>query len=146
MRATAAGMALAAALAGELVQFEQDNLAIESAGGTYEFAVEVAETAEQRAQGLMFRQRLAPDAGMLFLYPAEGRLSMWMMNTFLPLDMLFVAADGRIVDIAQRTVPLSTVSIVSEAKALAVLELNAGTAARLGLAPGDRVRHPAFER
>lgn len=121
-----------------------EELVIETAAGSHAFAVEIARTPAERSQGLMFRERLAPDAGMLFLYAEDQPVSMWMKNTLIPLDMLFIARDGRIVKIAERTVPLSQVVIVSDGDVAAVLELNGGTAARLGLRPGDRVRYAAF--
>ena len=93
----------------------------------------------------MFRRSLAPDGGMLFIYPTERTISMWMRNTLIPLDMVFIAADGRIVKVAQRTVPMSLATISSGGPAKAVLEVNGGTAARLGLEPGGRVVHPAFQ-
>jgi uncharacterized membrane protein (UPF0127 family) len=106
--------------------------------------VEVVRTPESRAQGLMFRRTLAPDAGMLFDFEREQMVSMWMKNTYLSLDMLFVRADGIIHRIEASTEPLSERSISSGAPVRAVLELNAGTAARLGLRPGDRLIHPLF--
>ena len=128
----------------ELQSFQRDELTIESAAGTHRFAVEVAVTPEQRGQGLMFRERLPAEAGMLFLYPAEQMISMWMKNTLIPLDMLFIAKDGRIVHIAERAVPGSLATISSGQPARAVLELNGGTAARLNIAPGDRVLYETF--
>ena len=92
----------------------------------------------------MFRRTLAPDAGMLFDFEREQMVSMWMKNTYLSLDMLFVRADGIIHRIEASTEPLSERSISSGAPVRAVLELNAGTAARLGLRPGDRLIHPLF--
>ncbi|MGQ0674930.1 MAG: DUF192 domain-containing protein [Rhodospirillales bacterium] len=124
-----------------LVAFEKSELVIESAGARHRFAIEVARTPDQLQQGLMFRARMAPDAGMLFLYHPPQPVAMWMLNTLIPLDMLFIAADGRVVDIRERAVPGSTATIESAGPVRAVLELNGGTAARLGLKPGDRVRH-----
>jgi uncharacterized protein len=141
------GLALAlvapAARAG-LQAFERDQLAIETAGGAQRFAVELAVTSEQRAQGLMYRQRMAADAGMLFLYPAARPVSMWMKNTVIPLDMLFIGDDGRILHIAERAIPGSTATISSMQPARAVLELNGGTAARLKIQVGDRVLYRTF--
>jgi uncharacterized protein len=119
-------------------------LVIETADGLRTFMVEVATTPGERARGLMFREQLAPDAGMLFVYAQDQPVSMWMKNTLIPLDMLFVARDGRILKIVERTVPLSTAVIASDGSVAAVLELNGGTADRLGLRPGDRVRHASL--
>jgi uncharacterized membrane protein (UPF0127 family) len=136
----AAALALSApALA--LVAFEKSELTIENDAGKHRFAIEVARTSDQLQQGLMFRQKMAPDAGMLFLYDPPQPVAMWMMNTLIPLDMLFIGADGRIINIRERAVPGSTATIESAGPARAVLELNGGTAARLKLKPGDRVRH-----
>ena len=124
--------------------FGTDTLGIRTAKETHRFTIEVARTPEQHQFGLMYRNKLAPDAGMLFLYPQPQRISMWMKNTLIPLDMIFIAADGRIVNIAERTVPLSTAPIYSSDLAVAVLEVNGGTAARLGIKPGDTVAFGAF--
>jgi hypothetical protein len=140
-----AGPALAEG-GGGLVAFETGEVSIETAGGrTHDFRVEIAATADQRAQGLMFRRQLAADAGMLFLFGASKERAMWMKNTLIPLDMLFIDEAGRIVRIEERTVPQSTRSIFSGGPVAAVLELNAGTASRLAIRPGDRVRHSAFD-
>lgn len=136
----------AGAAEAQLATFEKSELTIVSGGKRHPFQIELATSSEQMAQGLMFRRQMAPDAGMLFLHREERELSMWMKNTFIPLDMIFIAADGRITRIAQRTVPQSLATISSEGVALAVLELNAGTAERLGIKPGDRVEHPGFKR
>ncbi len=96
------------------------------------------------AQGLMFRRSMAPDRGMLFDFERTEPVAMWMKNTYLPLDMLFIRADGTVARIAADTEPLSTRTITSGEPVLGVLELNAGTAARLGLHPGDKVEHPLF--
>ena len=123
----------------------REPLVIETAAGArHEFRVEIAATPEERSQGLMFRTAMAADAGMLFQYPAPQYITMWMANTILPLDMLFIAADGRILNIAARTVPQSRETIPSAAPAAGVLELNGGSAARLGIAAGDLVRHGFF--
>jgi len=132
------------ALADEIT-FATDDLAIETADGAiHPFTVELALTPQQRAKGLMFRHDMAPEAGMLFLFDREAPRSFWMKNTYLSLDMLFLDASGRIVAIAADTVPLTETPVASGVPALGVLELNAGTAMRLGIAPGDRVVHRAF--
>ncbi|MEQ9606577.1 MAG: DUF192 domain-containing protein [Kiloniellaceae bacterium] len=129
-----------------LVTFPSDTLSIETADGeTHDFTVEIAETPDQRAQGLMFRRQMDADAGMLFLFGRSEERAMWMKNTLIPLDMLFIDETGKIVRIEQRTVPHSLRAIVSGGPVSAVLELNAGTASRLVIKPGDRVRHPAFK-
>lgn len=120
-------------------------LAIEAAGKVHDFKVEVMRTDSERAKGLMFRRYMAEDRGMLFDFKTEQTVTMWMRNTFIPLDMIFIGKDGRIVGVAENTEPMSERIIPSGAPALAVLEVNAGTAARLGVKAGDRVRHALFK-
>lgn len=128
-----------------LETFEQDSLSIRTADGkAHRFQVELARSPAQQAQGLMYRRTLAEDAGMLFLYETARPAVMWMKNTLIPLDMLFIARDGRIVSIVERTVPRSLETIVSDQSVSAVLEVRGGTVARLGIGLGDRVVHPAF--
>jgi uncharacterized membrane protein (UPF0127 family) len=128
----------------QLQSFATSELTIVSATGPHRFTVEVAETPAQMEQGLMFRRTMASDAGMLFDYKTPTVATMWMRNTFIPLDMLFVDAQGRIVNVHQRAVPQSLDTIAATAPVRAVIELNGGTAARLGIAPGDQVQHPIF--
>jgi uncharacterized protein len=139
----AAGAAFRAAAA-PLQSFETASLTIVSAGGSHRFTVELAETPAQMEQGLMFRTSLAPDAGMLFDFKRPTVATMWMKNTLIPLDMLFVDATGHIVNIVERTVPESDAIVSAAAPVRAVIELNGGTTARLGIAPGDRVLYPIF--
>ena len=120
-------------------------LTIVTSGGRHSFQVELAETNEDRARGLMFRRTMAPDRGMLFDFKVEEPIAMWMQNTYISLDMLFIRRDGTIARIAERTEPLSTRTIASGEAVPAVLELVGGTAARLGIRPGDRVEHPLFK-
>jgi uncharacterized membrane protein (UPF0127 family) len=124
--------------------FDRSTLAIETLGESHEFVIELALTPAQQAQGLMFRREMAPDGGMLFYHRRDTVATMWMRNTFLPLDMLFVAADGRIVHIVERTVPQSLTTISAGKPVRAVLELNAGTVRRLAIRAGDRLVHPLF--
>ena len=131
--------AFAPALAQDRVNFDRSTLKIETAGAVHSFEIELATNDDQRARGLMFRNEMAPDAGMLFVYRRDRVLTMWMANTYLPLDMLFIGKDGRIVRIAENTIPLSRTTISSRNRARAVLELNAGTARRLGINAGDRI-------
>ena len=119
-------------------------LVIDTAKGPQHFTVELANTDETRERGLMFRQSMAPDAGMLFDFGTEQMASFWMRNTLIPLDMLFIRADGTILNIHQRAIPHDETGIDSAGPVRAVLELNGGTVARLGIRPGDRVRHAIF--
>lgn len=107
--------------------------------------VEVATTPEALQKGLMFRTSMPQDAGMLFLFAHEKRAYMWMKNTFLSLDMLFIAADGRITKIVPHTEPESLDIIASDEEVSAVLELNAGTSEKLGFQTGMYIKHPFFE-
>lgn len=123
--------------------FEASPLTLRTADGRrFRFTVELALTPEQRAQGLMFRESLAEDSGMLFIYESERLITMWMKNTLIPLDMLFLGRDGTVLSLAERATPLSEAVIASGVPAKATLELAAGTVARLGLSPGDQVLHP----
>ena len=123
---------------------QQEPLTIRTSSGAHDFRVELATPSDQQATGLMYRRKMAADAGMLFVYPSDAPVSMWMKNTFIPLDMFFIGSDGRITHIAERTVPQSTELIGSNGPVRAVLELNGGTASRLGIRPGDRVIHRIF--
>src|SRR5258708_4947570 len=130
------------ALAQRPITYEKDTLVVETASGArHSFNIELAVTPDQMAQGLMYRRQMAADAGMLFIYPAPQPTAFWMKNTLIPLDMLFIAADGHILNIAERTIPLTETPIPSAGPIKAVLELNGGTSARLGIKPGDRVRY-----
>jgi len=129
----------------KLQTFEKNRLAIQTKTGRHEFSVELAWRPKQQAQGLMFRRRMAADAGMLFIYPSAQPASMWMKNTFIPLDLVYIDRTGRIVGFYQRSVPQSLEVITSKKPVRAVLEVNAGTAARLQIAVGDKVLHPAFQ-
>jgi len=119
---------------------------VTTADGEQLFRAEVAETADERASGLMFRDELAPDAGMLFLFDPPRRVSFWMKNTFISLDMLFIDAGGRIVHIAERTQPETLAPHGPDQPVRAVLEINGGLVERLGIRPGDVVRASPLER
>lgn len=110
----------------------------------HKFNVWLADDTERRTRGLMFVKHLADDEGMLFVFEQPQPISMWMKNTYISLDMLFVAADGKIVRVAANTEPMSLKTIESGGPALAVIELKAGSAARLHITKGARVTHPAF--
>ena len=130
--------------ASSLAAAELQPLEIASKSGVHVFAVEMASTPEEQAKGLMFRRQLPEGQGMLFDFHREQPTSFWMKNTYVPLDMIFIRADGRILRIAENTVPLSEALVPSGGPVLAVLEVVAGTAKKLGIAPGDRVAHPIF--
>jgi uncharacterized membrane protein (UPF0127 family) len=119
---------------------EQVPLTIESSGKTHRFIVEVAETGEQQAQGLMHRQSLAPDRGMVFPRDPPGDASFWMKNTLIPLDIIFIRTDGTIARIAENTVPMSLDPVPSLEPVGAVLEIAGGRSAQLGIKAGDKVR------
>jgi uncharacterized membrane protein (UPF0127 family) len=116
---------------------------LHTASGAHFIDVAVAETPGDQRLGLRFRRALPDGAGMLFLHPAPREVTMWMKDTYLSLDMIFIDAGGRVHRIAARTEPLSRAAIASHGEVVAVLELAAGAAERLGLRPGDRVEHSA---
>lgn len=118
---------------------------LKTAGGEIAIQTEIADTPRKQAVGLMFRRHLDKNAGMLFLYDREQEIRMWMKNTFLPLDMVFIRSDGVIHRIETHTEPFSQNIISSGGMVRAVLELNAGSAERFQIKPGDRVAHPFFE-
>jgi len=119
-------------------------LEIASKTGVHAFSVEIAETDAERQKGLMYRKDLPEGHGMLFDFHAEQEVGFWMQNTYIPLDMIFIRGDGRILRIAENTEPLSTRIIPSNGPVRAVLEVIAGTARKYGIAPGDRVASAIF--
>ena len=121
-------------------------LTIATDGDATMFTVEIADTDASRERGLMFRQRLPEDRGMLFDFGEPRPVSMWMKNTYIPLDMIFISRAGKVISIARDAEPMSETIIPSGGPAYAVLELNGGAAARIGLKVGDEVRHPIFAR
>jgi uncharacterized membrane protein (UPF0127 family) len=114
-------------------------LQIHSGGRTHELTVEVAMTPEQQAQGLMFREKLGPNEGMIFPFPSPRPASFWMKNTLIPLDMIFIRPDGTIGRIVENTVPHSLEPVAFNEPTAAVLELAGGRSVQLGLKVGDRV-------
>jgi uncharacterized membrane protein (UPF0127 family) len=119
-------------------------LAITTVTGEHRFTVEMAISPEQKARGLMFRTAMPADEGMLFDFGRDDIVTMWMRNTILSLDMIFIDRDGRVATIAERTTPFSEAIISSRVPVRAVLEVNAGVARRIGLRRGDRVRNVIF--
>jgi uncharacterized protein len=117
---------------------------IETTGGTITLDVELAQSPEEWATGLMFRTAMPETHGMLFFYPTPRPIAMWMKNTYIPLDMVFILSDGTISSIAENTVPQSLAIISSRGPASAVLELNAGVVKKLGIRAGETVHHAVF--
>ncbi len=134
----------AGAATAQLVDFATSQLTIETRRGAFAFEVELAITPAERQQGLMYRKTLAADRGMLFDFGKASPVSMWMRNTYLSLDMVFIRDSGEVARIAAATEPMSETIIPSGEPVRAVLELPAGTSQRLDLQPGDRIRHPIF--
>lgn len=124
--------------------FDQSELSILSVGHKYKFKVEIAETEEQRARGLMYRKEMTAKNGMLFLFKENQTVNMWMKNTFIPLDIIFIDQKGIIIHIAKSTVPHSLDIISSHEKVVSALELNAGVTNHLKIQVGDKIEHPFF--
>jgi len=127
-------------------EMKRDTLTLVTKSGEHRIAVELAQTPAQMALGLMYRTKLEPSKGMLFTHKQPQEVSMWMRNTYISLDMVFIRADGTVHRIAHRTEPFSETVIASEGDVTGVLELRGGEAARLGLAPGDEVRYSFFAK
>ncbi len=124
--------------------FKWEPLGVVTHHGVRRFRVEVADTEASRERGLMYRKSLAADRGMLFDFKTPQPVAFWMKNTLIPLDMLFIAADGRIIAIARNAAPYSETPIPSGGDVLGVLEIRGGRAAETGIEPGDRVTERIF--
>jgi len=122
-----------------------ESLTISTATGDHAFSVEIAATPEKRERGLMDRRFMPMDRGMLFEFERDGPVAFWMKNTYIPLDMVFIARSGKVTRIVDRAEPMSETAIPSGGPCAAVLELNGGVAAEIGLRVGDGVRHPFFK-
>ncbi len=122
----------------------QDTIEIVTSSGVHAFSVELATNDAERARGLMFRKSLPEGHGMLFDFQTEQPVQFWMRNTYIPLDMIFIRADGRVLNIAQNTTPLSDALVPSAGPVRGVLEVIAGTARKFHIAPGDRVTGSIF--
>ncbi|WP_226341189.1 DUF192 domain-containing protein [Gemmobacter serpentinus] len=123
---------------------DPDRVDLRGAFGSARFRVEVADDAAERAQGLMFREAMAAGAGMLFVYDSPQRPYFWMKNTLIPLDMIFVDETGVVTRVHENAVPHDETPIDGGPDVRFVLEINGGLAARLGIAPGDQLRHPTI--
>jgi uncharacterized membrane protein (UPF0127 family) len=143
--ALAAILFLAASAGGPALGGELDSLEIVTATGRHVFQVEIVNNDATRERGLMDRRFMAADHGMLFEFDREAPVSFWMKNTYIPLDMIFIAPSGVVTHIAANAEPLSERVIPSAGPCIAVLELNGGMAASIGLKVGDKVRHPFFK-
>lgn len=128
----------------EATSAQIERLELVTATGVHAIDVEMALTPEQQTLGLMYRTSLPDRRGMLFTHETPREITMWMRNTYISLDMVFIRADGTVHRIEERTEPLSERIIASEGPVAAVLEIAGGAAARMGVKPGDKVRHPAF--
>jgi uncharacterized membrane protein (UPF0127 family) len=136
--------ALALLFAGWATAAQVERLEIVTKSGVHVFDVELAITDDERAKGLMFRRTLPAGSGMLFDFKADQVVAMWMKNTYVSLDMIFIRSDGTIAHIAENTVPLSEAIVSSRYPVRGVLEVVAGTARRLGIRSGDKVGHRWF--
>jgi uncharacterized membrane protein (UPF0127 family) len=143
------GAALLAGCGGQArsqTRTDLESLEIVTGAGRRRFKVEIADDDAERNRGLMHRRSLAADRGMLFIFPNERPVAFWMRNTLIPLDMIFIRADGTIRSIAHETAPLDETPVPSGGPVLAVLEIAGGRARELGVLPGDRIVHRAFPR
>ena len=123
---------------------ETEQVTIDTAGGPVRFTVEIADDDQERARGLMFRDSLSDDRGMLFHFQEPEHASFWMRNTQISLDIIFIGVDGRILNIAERTTPYSEQGVPATGLTRGVLEIRGGLARERGIQPGDRVRHRIF--
>jgi hypothetical protein len=139
------GVALLLAFAGSAAAQSLEPLTLVTSSGEHPFQVEIANTVDQRAKGLMYRRFLPPDRGMLFEFQANEPVGFWMENTYISLDMVFISPDGTVTRIFENAEPLSQAVIPSGGPCIGVLEINAGVAAKIGLKVGDKVRAAFFK-
>ncbi len=138
-------LAIAAPGLASAQELSPDPLVVRTADGAFSFDVELALTGEERAVGLMNRESMADDAGMLFRFESVRPVTMWMRNTLIPLDMVFIREDATVAGVHENAVPLSEAIIASPEPVRYVLELNGGKAAEIGIAEGDIIEHPAID-
>ncbi len=138
------GACLISCVAGGRADTEFQPLEIDTIHGAYRFQVEIAKDEPSREKGLMFRRFMPADRGMLFEFERDQPEAFWMKNTYIPLDMIFIAPDGKVTHVAANAEPLSEKEVPSGGPCIAVLELNAGEAAKIGLRVGDKVRAAFF--
>lgn len=135
---------LDASATGKAQALDVTPLKIETTQGSFNYNVELAASIKEQAVGLMYRREMAANHGMIFLNSRVRLNSFWMKNTYIPLDIIFISAEGRVVNIVTNTIPLSLDPVSSTQPVLAVLELNAGQASLIGLSAGDMVYHKIF--
>jgi len=143
--AVALAFAAAAAFVRPALADALESLSISTQTGDHAFSVEIAASPETRERGLMYRRYMPMDRGMLFEFERDGPVAFWMKNTYIPLDMVFIARNGKVTRIVDRAEPFSETAIPSGGPCAAVLELNGGVAAQIGLRTGDLVRHSFFK-
>ncbi len=124
------------------IKFKKSLIVIKTQNSEYIFNVEVAETALERSRGLMYREQLKQNEGMLFIYPEKQIIKMWMKNTFIPLDMIFIDENGKIIKIIKMTSPKDLTPIGPEVKLKSVLEINGGLSSYLNINIGDKIIYP----
>ncbi len=139
------GALLASCAIGARADAELQPLEIVTASGAFKFQVEIAKDEPSRERGLMFRRFMPADRGMLFEFERNQPEAFWMKNTYIPLDMIFIAPDGKVTHVAANAEPFSEREVPSGGPCIAVLELNGGEAAKIGLQVGDKVRAPFFK-
>ncbi|TMV14453.1 DUF192 domain-containing protein [Arenibacterium halophilum] len=147
MKLTGFFVAAALALCGGGLHAEtcrDDRVQLRGDWGSAGFSVEVVDTVEDRARGLMFREEMPRGAGMLFVYDTPGPVSFWMKNTLIPLDMVFVDDAGTVQRVHSNAIPGDLTPIDGGDDILVVLEINGGLAQRYGIGPGSQLRHPVF--
>ncbi|WP_204114178.1 DUF192 domain-containing protein [Shimia biformata] len=142
------GLAAGLVLLASAVQAEcrDDRVEIRGDFGHARFAIELADTAEERARGLMYREAMPKSAGMLFVYPDARAVAFWMQNTLIPLDMIFADQTGTVIKVHHKAIPHDRTQIPSDGPAQFVLEINGGMARAMGLAAGDVLRHPRIDQ
>ena len=143
-RGAAIGLTLLAGVVVARAEAPLEALTIDTASGPHRFKVEVMHTEPERERGLMFRKTMARDHGMLFEYQGAQPVTFWMHDTYLPLDLIFIGRDGRVVNVARDAKPMDDSLIPSAGPVLGVLELDAGTAEAIDLKAGDRIHHKMF--
>ena len=126
------------------ITFQNSSLTIQTKDSEYIFNIEIAITEKERSRGLMYRKELKQTEGMLFLYPKKQIIKMWMKNTLIPLDMIFINKSGKIIDIFKMTIPKDLTTIGPDVKLKGVLEINGGLTSYLNINKGDFIIHPSL--